>query len=516
MVNSTKERGYAKWLRTLNDLVSSSGEAGTLKVLSPFNNRILGHAPISSDQDVEKAFVSARAAQKSWSARPVEERQAVADRFGKLVLQNRKRLLDLVQAETGKSRSAGFEEVVDLVLWANFVYRKSHVALAEDRVPGALPILTQTHVRRVPWGVVGVITPWNYPLTLPGTDSLPALVAGNSVVLKPDSLTPYSALAIVSLLYEAGVPKDVLQVVVGSGSTVGEMLTDRADYVVFTGSTATGRGIGVKCAERLIEHSAELGGKNPLVVLADANVDAAVNGAVQACFSNTGQLCISIERIYVVENHWDQFVPRFVAATKKLRIGAGYDWRTDVGSLISKNQLEKVSHHVTDAARGGAKVLAGGVARPDLGPFFYEPTVLADVTPEMEVYGEETFGPVVSLYKVPTDEDAIRAANDTTYGLNASVWGGLSAQGRAQQMQAGTVNVNDGYGAAWASYGAPMGGMKHSGVGRRHGLGGISKYTQQQTIAHQHLVPVSGPRWVPHKTWSRVLTVAAKAMRSLP
>ena len=270
---------------------------------------------------------------------------------GEVVLENRKWLLDLLQLETGKARSAAFEEVVDLPLWSGYVYHNAFAHLAPRKRRGALPVLTQTVERRVPHGVVGIITPWNYPLTLPGTDSLPALAAGNAVVLKPDSLTPLTGIAISNLLRKAGVPRDVLQVVIGPGSRVGELLTDLADFITFTGSTRTGERIAEKCAGRLVGFAAELGGKNPLLVLDDADVERAALGATQACFANAGQLCISIERIYVTEKHWDQFLSAFRRNVEQLRLNSGFSWKTDVGSLASAPQLEKVSSHVEDARK---------------------------------------------------------------------------------------------------------------------------------------------------------------------
>ena len=503
-------------LVTLDASVITSTTGKTLPVRSPFDQELIAEVPLSSPTDVGTAFKAARKAQRKWAGVPVSQRRKVANRFGKLVLENRDWLLDLLQLETGKARAAAFEEVIDLPLWANYVYRHAETALKPRRKRGALPVLTQTVERRVPHGVVGIITPWNYPLTLPGTDTLPALVAGNAVVLKPDSLTPLTGIAIANLLLEAGTPKDVIQVVVGPGSIVGEALTSNANFVTFTGSTKTGKAMAAKLGERLVGFAAELGGKNPLLVLEDADVERAAVGATQACFANAGQLCISIERIYIAEKHWDSFVPLFLERVKSQTMAPGFSWSTDVGSLTSQAQLDKVQAAVEDAKAKGATVLAGGNARPDLGPFFFEPTVLTDVTEDMDVYAHETFGPVVSLYKVKDDQAAIKAANDSEYGLNASIWSRRNGKQAAAKVQSGTVNVNDGYGAAWASYSAPMGGMKQSGIGRRHGLVGIQKYTEPQTIAVQHLLPVSGPTWLSHETWAKALTVGAKVLRHLP
>ncbi|MFB7757597.1 aldehyde dehydrogenase family protein, partial [Streptomyces sp. NPDC056121] len=259
-----------------------------------------------------------------------------------------------------------------------------------------------------------------------------------------------------------------------------------------------------------------LGGKNAMIVLDDADIDKAAEGAVNACFPSAGQLCVSIERLYVAESVRDRFVAAFVTRAEQLKIGAAFDYSIDVGSLTTPSQLSTVTTHVDDAIAKGASVLAGGKARPDLGPLFYEPTILADVTPDMTLHDDETFGPVVSIYPYRDVEEAIERANSTPYGLNASVWSrnGAKARAVAARVHAGTVNVNEAFAAAWGSIDAPMGGMGDSGLGRRHGADGILKYTEVQTVAHQRLQGFTPPARISPEAWATLLTGALKVMKA--
>jgi len=295
------------------------------------------------------------------------------------------------------------------------------------------------------------------------------------------------------------------------------MVVDRADYVMFTGSTRVGREVAARAGERLIGCSLELGGKNAMIIRADADPEKAADIAVRACFSNAGQLCIAMERMYVNEAVIDRFVPAFIERTRRMRMVPKIGWGADMGSLISAKQRDRVIDHIADAQGKGARVLAGGAARPDIGPHYVEPTILTDVNEKMLVCDEETFGPVVSVSAVRSDDEAIALANDTEYGLNAAVVTRNNKAGItiARQLRAGTVNVNEGYAAAWASIRAPMGGMGQSGLGRRHGDEGLLKYTEPQTIAHQRALGF-GPQfgWSDER-WGETLASAMGVMKRL-
>jgi len=428
----------------------------------------------------------AREAQREWALVPIGKRAAIARRFSQLVYRNQPEILDSIQTETQKNRLSAFEEAVDAAQLAHYYGRRGPGHLRSARRRGAIPFLTRAIEHQRPIGVVGVITPWNYPFTLPASDVIPALIAGNAVVLLPDASTPVTADIVERLLREAGLPPDVLTVVHGGGRLHGDDLVATADYIMFTGSTATGRSVAEKCATRLIGFSGELGGKNPMIVLGDADVAAAARAAVRSCFSNSGQLCVSIERIYVVDELHDRFLAEFTRHVREMKLGVGFDWDIDMGPLISAAQFNRVTTHVADAVKRGATVVFGGSARPDIAPTFFEPTILTDVTDDMELGAGETFGPVVSVYRVADDAEAIRRANDSDYGLNASVWTRRPAD-VVGQIRSGTITVNEGFSASWASHDAPMGGMKTSGMGRRHGREGILKYAESQTVATQRL-----------------------------
>ncbi len=484
---------------------------------APLTGHALVDLPQSDATDVEHAFAASRRAQRSWAATPVRRRSAILLAFHDLVLSHRDEGLDVVQWETGKARRDALEELLDVCLTTRHYARDAERLLRPRRHRGAIPLVVGATEVAHPKGVVGVITPWNYPLTLAVSDAVPALLAGNGVVLLPDVQTSLSALWVIDLLHRAGLPEGLFGVVLGPGADLGPEVIARSDYVMFTGSTAVGRQIAAQCGERLIGCSLELGGKNPMIVRADADLDAAASLAVRACFANAGQLCVSIERIYVHADVHDEFLRRLVQRTCEVRLAAHVGWGADMGSLISQRQLGRVTEQVAEARRLGATVHTGGEARPEIGPFFYEPTVLTGVTDDMRVHGEETFGPVVSVYAVADDDEAVRLANDSPYGLNASILTRDRAAGAemARRLHTGTVNINEGYAASWASVRAPMGGMGDSGLGRRHGADGLLKYTEPQTIAVQRILSFEPAFGWDDQRWGGLLTQAVATMKKL-
>lgn len=488
------------------------------QTFAPASGVPLASVPLGGAADVGLAMERARAAQASWHHVPIAERGRVFVRFHDLLLDRQADALDLIQLESGKARRHAWEEVIDVASLARYYAHHARRHLRPRRRRGAIPGLTRAWEVRHPKGVVGIIAPWNYPLSMAATDAIPALMAGNAVVLKPDLQTGLSALWVAALLDECGLPRDLFQVVTGGGPEVGEPLVDAADCVVFTGSTRTGRLVARRAADRLTSFSLELGGKNAMLVLDDADLDAAVDGAIRGCFASAGQLCMSFERLYVQAGIHDRFAARFIQRTRALVLNGALDFTADMGSLASQRQLEVVRGHVEEAVARGARVLAGGRHRPDIGPFFFEPTILADVREGMTCFADETFGPVVAVYRFTAVEEAVARANASRYGLNASIWtrNVPAALRIAEQLEAGTVNVNEAFAAAWGSVDAPMGGFKESGMGRRHGAEGILKYTEPQTVAAHRGLPIALPAGLDPVTASRGAAVLLKLMRRIP
>ncbi|GAA1788425.1 succinic semialdehyde dehydrogenase [Nocardioides hankookensis] len=496
-------------------LVATSGRTDAVR--SPLNDAPLAHVPQSTPLDVATAFSRARQAQVAWARTSLEHRQQALLRLHDLILDRQDEITDLVVLENGKARKHAFDEPLHVALTARYYGRTTRRHLETRRSPGVFPVLTRAEVNRVPKGVVGIISPWNYPFNLALIDGIAAIAAGNAVVAKPDAQTMLSALLGAELLEEAGFPKDLWQVVAGPGPEIGGAIIERADYVCFTGSTATGRVVAKACADRLVGSSLELGGKNPLLVLRDADLEKAAEGAVRAAFSSSGQLCVSIERMFVADQVYDRFVERFVARTQAMTLGATLDWGNDMGTLTSQAQLDTVVAQVEDAVAKGARVLTGGNHRPDLGPYYFEPTILEGVTPDMTCFGKETFGPVVSLYRFHDEADAISRANGGLYGLNASIYSedGRRARFIARHIKCGTVNINEAFAATFASLDTPMGGMRESGTGRRQGAEGILRFTETQSVATQRVMRIAPAFGMSDELYAKVMTTNLRILKKL-
>ncbi|MEA2247826.1 MAG: hypothetical protein QOH46_2355 [Solirubrobacteraceae bacterium] len=435
----------------------------------------------------------ARGAQPAWEALGFDGRGRVLLRAQRWLLDNGERVIETIVSETGKAwEDAQLAELAYGASAFGFWARHAPRYLADERVRSAAVFVRGKRMvlRYRPLGLVGVIGPWNYPLTNSFGDAIPALAAGNSVILKPSELTPLTSLLLAEGLRECGVPPGVFQVATGRAAA-GEALIDEADMIMFTGSTETGRRVMARAAQTLTPVSLELGGKDPMIVLSDADLERAAGHAVYYAMLNTGQTCVSVERVYVEAPVYDAFVEKVTERARALRHGppAG-PGSVDVGAMTHAPQVDLVERHVEDARAKGARVLVGGTRGARGAGHWYAPTVLADVTHDMAIMREETFGPTLPVMKVADADEAIRLANDSPYGLGASVFGRdvARAEAVARRVEAGAVCVND----AVVNYQAlelPMGGAKASGMGHRHGPGGIRKFTQAQAllVSHVHL-----------------------------
>src|SRR3954447_23439247 len=473
---------------------SGNGAAATneIEVVNPATGEVIGKVPDITAAQVAEMAARARAAQPGWEAMGFEGRARILRRAQKWLLDSAERVIETIVSETGKTWEDA--QIAEISYGANafgFWAKNAEKYLADERVRSSAVLLKgkKLMVRYRPLGLVGVIGPWNYPLTNSFGDCIPALAAGNCVILKPSEVTPLTSLLMAEMLEQCGMPADVFQVATGLGAT-GAALVDEVDFIMFTGSTATGKKVAQKAAETLTPVSLELGGKDPMIVLSDADLRRAANAAVFYSMQNSGQTCISVERVFVEEPVYDEFVAKVVDKAKALRQGvpAG-PGSVEVGAITFPRQMEIIEDHVNDAVALGAKAVTGGHRKEGAGDFF-EPTVLVDVTPDMKAMREETFGPTLPIVKVKDEAEAIRLANDSPYGLAGSVFSKDVERGErvARQVESGAVCVND----AMMNYSAlelPMGGWKTSGLGSPHGGGGIRKYARQQAILISRLHP---------------------------
>src|SRR5262245_48750774 len=413
-----------------------------IEIENPATGQIVGKVPLAGVSEIETAVSRARDAQNRWKRLSFSERARIIRRFHDLILARRGAILDTIQSETGKARRDALAELVTVAGTARYYLAHGARHLDPRRRDPAVPLITSAEVIYKPHGVVGLITPWNYPFLLGIADALPALLAGNAVVVKPSELTPLSAVLARELLIESGLDPDLIGLVHGAGD-VGSELIGHVDYIGFTGGTATGQKVAVAASQRLIPYSLDLGGKNPMIVLAGASLEDAATGLIAGAFGNSGQTCISIERVYVEESIYEDFAGRIGAKASALKLGWSNSWDIDMGSMISREHGEKVLSRIRRAIDEGALLLTGGKARSDLGPAFVEPTVLTKTRDDIRISREETFGPVIELYPVRNADEAIAKANDSDFGLNASVW---AARGRAveiaRQIETGSAVVN--------------------------------------------------------------------------
>ncbi len=460
--------------------------APEIEVENPATGQIVASVPDIGAEEVARMAVRGRAAQPAWEALGFEGRGRILLRAQKWVMDNAKQVIETIISETGKTfEDASLAEISYAGNAFGFWAKHAPEYLADERVKsGQLLVKGKKLILRYrPLGLIGVIGPWNYPLTNSFGDCIPALAAGNSVIMKPSEITPLTSMLMAEGLRECGLPEDVLQIATGRGET-GAALVEQVDMIMFTGSTRTGRKVAQAAAQRLIPASLELGGKDPMIVLSDADLERAANFATYYSMQNAGQTCISIERAYVEAPVYDEFVSKVSEKVRALRVGApGGPGSVEVGAITFPPQLQTIEDHVADAVGKGARVLAGGHAARSGGGRFYEPTVLVDVDHTMKIMTEETFGPTLPIMKVSDAEEAVRLANDSPYGLGASVFSRDTHHGEeiARRLEVGAANVND----AMINYTVlelPMGGAKASGLGSRHGAGGIRKYCSQQAL----------------------------------
>ncbi len=468
-------------------------QIGTRNIISanPATGDILREIECMSEPQVQETVARTRAAQPAWNELGVSKRLKILKTFQRLLNENKSEVARLITSETGKPYAEALTTEVIVVLDAvRFCLENVYEFLREQPLAHGNPLMKTKSgcLARTPHGVIGIISPWNYPLSIPATESIAALATGNAVVLKPSELTSLVALKLAELFHRAGVPDDIFTVVPGDAATGAALVNSQIDKLIFTGSVATGKRIAQAAASRLLPVVLELGGKDPMIVLDDADIDVASSGAVWGAFMNAGQTCLSVERCYVHRSIYDQFVEAAVRKAKQLRVRNGMDPEAEIGPMINERQLRIVEKHVEDAVASGARVLTGGARLPELGPTFYAPTVLTSVTHEMRIMWEETFGPVLPIMSFDIDAEAIRLANDSEFGLSASIWtrDRSRAEALARHLDAGTVMINDSVSCFGISE-APHGGVKSSGIGRTHGRFGLEEMVRTRYIASDRL-----------------------------
>jgi len=488
-------------------------QATELVSYDPGTGEEIGRAPLTSPAEVKKAVAKARQAQPAWAGLSYRERARVILRARELMLAERDELALLISQETGKpvAEAISMEIVPTLDAMHYFAHAAEDLLRPQKIDIGQYGLMGRSSsIVFRPLGVIGIISPWNFPLATPADEVVMALMAGNAVVLKPSELTPLIALKLGDIFTQAGLPPGLLNIATGDGSTGRALVDARVDKIMFTGSVATGKRVAEAAAKYLTPVVLELGGKDPMIVLEDADLANAARAAVWGAFANSGQACASVERCYVQESIAPKFIEQVVAETRALKQGLGTDTDIDVGAMSNENQLQIVADHVNDAKQRGAKVLAGGQRGSNRAGLFYEPTVLTNVDHDMTIMRDETFGPVLPVMTFKTEDEAIKLANDSIYGLTASVWTKNISKGRriAERIEAGTVMVNEvvyTHGIAQT----PWGGIKDSGYGRTHGRMGLLELVHPQ---HIHVNRIS---FLPDLWWFRYTTQAGRLFGGL-
>jgi len=455
-----------------------------LSLLDPAKGESIGEFEVQNAHDVGLALEAARKAQPDWAARAIEERARYLTRAVQKLIDRQDEFIDVLLRESGKPLS----EILMMEIYSAcdvLTYYAKHAAevLRSEKKPlhGFMRFMKKLRIEYRPLGVVGVISPWNGPFILSLSPTIQALLAGNAVLLKPSEVTPFSGKLVGDLLEAVALPDGLLTVLMGDGETGAALVEAGVDKISFTGSVETGRSVAEACARQLIPCTLELGGKDPMIVCADANLDNAAGGAVAGAFLNSGHVCCGTERVYVLEEVADEFTQKVLERVARLRQGSRGEF--DVGAIFWDRQLEIIEAHVADAIAKGAKLLAGGRRNPNLDGLFFEPTVLSDVNHDMLIMQEETFGPVLPIMRVADLDEAVRLANRTDYGLGANIWTRDKRSGveLARRIDSGSVCIND-MAMTYGVLEAPFGGLKNSGVGQIHGAGALRGFTHPKPI----------------------------------
>jgi succinate-semialdehyde dehydrogenase/glutarate-semialdehyde dehydrogenase len=472
----------------------------TVRTYAPATGELLAELPVTSDDEVRQVVARARKAQAAWAVLPVEERATRLLRLRDAYAERAEDLVEVVSRECGKPRhEALVHEVTTLLDLAGWVCKHAPEALAVERIPLHLMKHRRSEVHHVPRGVVGVVSPWNFPLIIPMGSVLSALVAGNACVVKPSEVTPLVMLEAKKIYDSTGLPEDLFAVVVGYGPTGAALIDAGIDYCVFTGAVETGRRVAAACGQRLIPCTMELGGKAPLIACEDCDLERTAHAIVFGGFANSGQACISVERVYAHERVYAPLVERVRALVGELRQGDPAQDYVDLGAIIFPKQIDVARKLVDDAVKRGARVVCGGRSVPGPGQFF-EATVLADCDATMSVMREEIFGPVVPIMRVASDDEAVALANDSHLGLNAYVFTRDRGRARrlAERIEAGSVVVNDVL-SNYAAIETPFGGVKQSGFGRVHGVDGIREMATRKHVSFDRVAPPArDPFWYPY------------------